>query len=110
MAHLAEGVLGRSGEARGPEFEKKTIFEIDEIPNLLHSLVCSIPGLLYTIGGYSNDFLTINFTVLEWAGRLPRIFGGSLDLAQLASSRHAPRRACQTYQGRLAALVSAVSI
>ena len=37
VAHLSEGVLGRSGEARGPKFEKKeTIFEIDEIPNPLH--------------------------------------------------------------------------
>ena len=48
VAHLSEGVLGRSGEARGPKFEKKkkAIFEIDEIPNLLHPLIYFIRGLL----------------------------------------------------------------
>ena len=51
MAHLSEGVLGRSGEARGPNFEKKTIFEIGEIPNLLHPPIYFIRGLLLTTGG-----------------------------------------------------------
>ena len=50
MAHLSEGVLGRSGEARGSKIEK-AIFEIDEIPNLLHPLIYFIRGLLLTIGG-----------------------------------------------------------
>ena len=51
VAHLSEGFLGRSGEARGPKF-KKTIFEIDEFPNLLHPLIYFIRGLLLTTGGY----------------------------------------------------------
>ena len=34
-AHLSKGVSARSREVRGPKSEK-TIFEIDEIPNLLH--------------------------------------------------------------------------
>ena len=53
VAHLSQGVYGRSGEARGPRFEK-TIFEIDEIPNLLHPLIYFIRGLLLTIGGYAE--------------------------------------------------------
>ena len=52
VAHLSEGVLGRSGEARGPNFvRQKTIVEIDEIPYLLHPLIYFIRGLLLTIGG-----------------------------------------------------------
>ena len=52
VAHLSEGVSARSGEARGPEFKKrKTIFEIDEVPNLLHLLIYFIRGLLLTTGG-----------------------------------------------------------
>ena len=51
MAHLSKGVLGGSGEARAPKL-KKTIFEIDEIPNLLHPLIYFIRGLLLTTGGY----------------------------------------------------------
>ena len=55
--HLSEGVSARSGEARGPKFEKKkkkekkTIFEIDEVPNLLYPLIYFIRGLLLTAGG-----------------------------------------------------------
>ena len=51
MAHLSKGVLARSGEARGPKIEKKTIFEVDEVPNLLHPLIYFIRGLLPTTGG-----------------------------------------------------------
>ena len=51
VAHLSEGVLGRSGEARAPEVEKSD-FEIDEVPNLLHPLIYFIRGLLATTGGY----------------------------------------------------------
>ena len=52
MAHLSKGVSARFGEAWGPKSEKKTIVEIDEIPNLLHPLIYFIRGLLLTIGGY----------------------------------------------------------
>ena len=54
LAHVFKGVSARSGEARGPKIEK-TIFEIDEIPNLLHLLIYFIRGLLIATGGYLVD-------------------------------------------------------
>ena len=51
VAHVSKEVSARSGEARGPK-SKKTIFEFDEIPNLLDPLIYFIRGLLLTIGGY----------------------------------------------------------
>ena len=42
VAHLSEGVVGRSGEAQGPKFEKHDFRNRPKSPNLLHPLISFI--------------------------------------------------------------------